>query len=50
MLYPTFDVLNMQYAWGPAFMTDEILASYVPLKTITAEQYKEISGKDYVAK
>jgi len=49
MIYPNFDVLKMQYSWGPMFMTDEFLATYVPLGTITADQYKDITGKDYTA-
>lgn len=47
--YPNFDVLKMQYSWGHLFMTDEFLATYVPLRTITADQYKEITGKEYGA-
>lgn len=47
MTYPNFEVLKMQYGWGPMFMTDSFLATYVPLGTITADQYKEITGTDY---
>lgn len=50
MLYPTFEIIKMQYSWGPAFMVDEDVAYYVPLKTITADQYKEITGKNYEEK
>lgn len=49
MVYPNFDSLKMQYSWGAPYMTDEILASFVGYGTITADQYKTISGKDYVA-
>lgn len=47
MTFPTFAVLKMQYSWGPTFMPDTLLATYVPLGTITADQYKELTGKDY---
>lgn len=49
MIYPNFEVLKMQYSWGPTFMPDSFLATYVPLGTITADQYKQITGKDYEA-
>ncbi|GEB75221.1 XkdX family protein [Levilactobacillus brevis] len=49
MIYPNFDVLKMQYSWGPTFMPDTLLATYVPLGTITPEQYKELTGNDYTA-
>lgn len=47
-MYPDFNAIKMQYSWGTDFMTDSDVADYVSYGTITADQYKEITGKDYV--
>ncbi|GAX04056.1 hypothetical protein IWT140_01693 [Secundilactobacillus pentosiphilus] len=47
MNFPTFDDIKVQWSWG--IMTPEFLATYVQIGTITAEQYKQLTDKDYVA-
>lgn len=46
-MYPDFNSIKMQYAWGPAFMTSVDVADYVSFGTITPKQYKEITGLDF---
>ncbi len=46
MTFPNFDVIKQQWAWG--YMDEIFLGTYVKIGTITAAQFKEISGKDYV--
>lgn len=46
-MYPDFNSIKMQYAWGPAFMTSVDVADYVSFGTITPAQYKEITGLDF---
>ena len=48
-MYPDFNSIKMQYAWGPAFMTSVDVADYVSFGTITPAQYKEITGLDFGA-
>lgn len=47
MTFPSFDDIKMQWGWG--IMTPEFLGTYVSICTITADQYKELTGKDYTA-
>lgn len=46
MTFPTFDTIKMLYGWGALANGPEW---YVTMGTITTDQYKELTGKDYVA-
>ncbi|MGF7436742.1 XkdX family protein [Lentilactobacillus senioris] len=43
----SLEMIKMQWSWG--MMTDDQLGNFVIWGNITPEQYKEISGKEYVA-
>lgn len=47
MTFPDFNTIKMQWDWG--IMTPEFLGTYVQIGTITTDQYKELTGKDYTA-
>lgn len=47
MNFPTFDDIKVQWSWG--IMTPDFLGTYVQIGTITADQYKQLTGTDYVA-
>lgn len=45
MTFPPFDQIKQLYAWGCLTGGPEW---YVQMGSITADQYKELTGKDYV--
>lgn len=47
MTFPDFNTIKMQWSWG--IMTEDFLGTYVQIGTITADQFKELSGKEYQA-
>lgn len=51
--FPPFDQIKQLYAWGcltdPSGSTENGPAWYLQMGSITADQFKELTGKDYVA-
>lgn len=47
MIYPSLDDIQMWYGYG--FWTDAMVKEAVVCEVITGEQFKEITGEDYVA-
>ena len=47
MTYPDFNAIK--YFYGLKLWTDDMVGQAVNLKVITADQYKELTGKDYAA-
>lgn len=47
MTYPDFSAIK--YFYGLKLWTDDMVGQAVNFKVITADQYKELTGKDYVA-
>jgi uncharacterized XkdX family phage protein len=46
MTYPDFKAIK--YFYELKLWTDDMVGQAVSLKVITADQYKELTGKDYV--
>lgn len=46
MTYPDFSAIK--YFYGLKLWTDDMVGQAVICKAITADQYKELTGKDYV--
>lgn len=47
MTYPDFSAIK--YFYSLKLWTDDMVGQAVNFKVITADQYKELTGKDYVA-
>jgi uncharacterized XkdX family phage protein len=47
MTYPDFSAIK--YFYGLKLWTDDMVGQAVNFKAITADQYKELTGKDYAA-
>jgi hypothetical protein len=47
--FPDFDAINGWYKSTPKLWTIEMVGDAVKCGNITTEQYKEITGEDYVA-
>jgi len=45
-MFPDFPTIKLLYSWN---VLTPALEWYVANKNLTAEQYKELTGKDYVA-
>lgn len=46
-MFPDFNLVQMQWGWG--FMQLSDLTWYATNGNITADQFKQLSGKDYQA-
>lgn len=49
MKFPDYDAIKSWYNTTPKLWTNDMVAEAVKCGNITAEQYKDITGEDYVA-